>query len=256
MTNADPRLATFENYDDICVYMSRYLYLMQSVPAVEGEDTLLSLPSTTAKLTPSAIRAAVSAQDVEFLAAVNSTSKIQASAAKNYSATQAVAYAREWGDDRNPVYNSYLSDCTNFVSQCLVAGDIPMERPTGLLPTGVSATTDYWYSIRYEEWHGNSYQYRWYETSSFINVDALRTYLSHVGISVTESGNIDIIQNYAQPGDIVQLRNSGGDWYHSIIITGGTTGNRTYCGHSTNRIDYPVSSITGATYFRIISINY
>lgn len=256
MTEADPQLAAFENYDDICVYMSRYLYQMQTVPVTEGENFLLSLPSAASVLTPSEIRIAVSTQDAEFLATIDSQSQVQTISANNYNATQAVAYAREWGNARNPIYNSYLSDCTNFVSQCLVAGGIPMEKPTGLLPTGIYGTTDYWYSIRYEEWHGNSYQYKWHETSSFINVDDLNTYLFHIIISVIESGNIDAVQNYAQPGDIVQLKNSGGDWYHSIIITGGTTGNRTYCGHSTNRIDYPVSSITNTTEFRIISIKY
>jgi hypothetical protein len=229
---------------------------MQSVSATEGENILLPLSSASATLTPSEIRSAVSAQDAELLSMINLQPKSQTRTTSNYSTSQAVAYARQWGNSRNPIYNSYLSDCTNFVSQCLVAGGIPMEKPTGSVPTGIYKTTDYWYSIRYEEWHGNSYQYKWYESSSFVNVDELYSYLSHVGISIIESGNIDAVQNYAQPGDIVQLKNSGGDWYHSIIITGGTTGDRTYCGHSTNRIDYPVSSITNTTTFRIISIKY
>ncbi|WP_142414932.1 amidase domain-containing protein [Hathewaya massiliensis] len=52
----------------------------------------------------------------------------------NYNRDNAVNYARKWALGRNPAYLDFEDlggDCTNFVSQCVHAGGIPMdiERP-------------------------------------------------------------------------------------------------------------------------------
>ena len=43
-----------------------------------------------------------------------------------YNRNKVVAYAKKWYNGRNGQYYSYGQDCTNFVSQCLYAGGIPM----------------------------------------------------------------------------------------------------------------------------------
>ena len=44
---------------------------------------------------------------------------------RRYDRDRALTYAREWAMSRNPLFIDYTGfggDCTNFVSQCLVAG--------------------------------------------------------------------------------------------------------------------------------------
>lgn len=44
-----------------------------------------------------------------------------------YNRLEAVKYAERWWDDRNPAYQNFQDNCTNFISQCLYAGDTPMR---------------------------------------------------------------------------------------------------------------------------------
>ena len=47
-----------------------------------------------------------------------------------YNREAAVSYARRWALGRNPAYMDYElwgGDCTNFISQCLRSGQIPMD---------------------------------------------------------------------------------------------------------------------------------
>ncbi|WP_188067262.1 amidase domain-containing protein [Brevibacillus brevis] len=46
--------------------------------------------------------------------------------AGGYNAANAVAYAERYWNTTNPVYPRFTDDCTNFISQCLHAGGIPM----------------------------------------------------------------------------------------------------------------------------------
>ncbi len=48
-----------------------------------------------------------------------------------YDREKAVAYARKWALSHNPVfgnYENYGGDCTNFISQCIHAGNIPFDH--------------------------------------------------------------------------------------------------------------------------------
>lgn len=44
-----------------------------------------------------------------------------------YNGALAAAYAEEWWDRRNPAFPAFPVDCTNFVSQCLLAGGLVMR---------------------------------------------------------------------------------------------------------------------------------
>ena len=64
---------------------------------------------------------------------------------KRYERQKAIDYARAWALGRNPVYHDYEKyggDCTNYISQCLHAGNIPFDE------SGRDVTMKwYWYSI-------------------------------------------------------------------------------------------------------------
>lgn len=99
----------------------------------------------------------------------------------------------------------------------------------------------------------------WDITSSFINVADLYTYLVYyAGVGVITTSSLATLQSQASAGNIVQIKRDG-VWFHSVIITGGTTGNLTYCGHTNDWLDNPVSSFSEAspvyTDYRIIRVH-
>ncbi len=67
------------------------------------------------------------------------------SRSSTYNREQAVAYAETHWDTPNPAYAYLTVDCTNFVSQCLHAGGIPMQY-TGNRGSG------WWYRGKGENW--------------------------------------------------------------------------------------------------------
>ena len=44
-----------------------------------------------------------------------------------YDRLSAVQYAERWWNSYNPAYKKFENDCTNYISQCLHAGDAPMH---------------------------------------------------------------------------------------------------------------------------------
>lgn len=44
-----------------------------------------------------------------------------------YDRESAVRYAEKWWNKRNPAFPAFAVDCTNYVSQCLLAGGAPMR---------------------------------------------------------------------------------------------------------------------------------
>jgi Putative amidase domain len=46
--------------------------------------------------------------------------------ASGYNANKAVEYAHRYWNSPNPAYPHFTDDCTNFISQCLHAGELPM----------------------------------------------------------------------------------------------------------------------------------
>lgn len=253
------KLLTFENdeslkalpqYENIKIYASEYLTQIDNPNATVSKDGRMQLNKAEEAKTIADIKEEAKVETMEAMAET-SVELPSAEANAAYSDSKAVAYARKWALSYNPLYNSHAikGDCTNFVSQCVIAGGKSMKKPSPV-PIGIKSTTTHWYSIRYEEWHTNNYVYRWNESTSFIRVTDFFTYWKNNGISTAYYSTKNAAQNGAAIGDVVQLKNGDGKWYHSIIITGGSKGNRTFCAHSDPHKDKPVSGISGAVSYR------
>lgn len=70
-----------------------------------------------------------------------------------YNREKAVAYAHRWAYGFNPVYGNFTDmggDCTNFLSQCLHAGGLPMNyRPvTGWFYNSLSSRAPAWTGVQ------------------------------------------------------------------------------------------------------------
>ncbi|MBR5438166.1 MAG: amidase domain-containing protein [Clostridia bacterium] len=116
-----------------------------------------------------------------------------------YDRERAVDYARRWAFDRNPRFYDFSEiggDCTNFVSQCLFAGSAVMNFTPVFGWYYLSA------SNRTASWTGVEYLY------NFLTTNEGDGPFGHV-----------VGEDEAEAGDIIQLGNADGDFYHTVLIT-------------------------------------
>lgn len=113
-------------------------------------------------------------------------------------------YADRWWNSANPKYQHFAVDCTNYVSQCLFAGGLPMDY-TGRRDSG------WWY----QGYSGGSE--RW--SYSWAVSDSLQRYLlagSSPRRGVRKSDPRELLV-----GDVIFYDWDGdGRWQHSTIVTG------------------------------------
>ncbi|EOW9530499.1 amidase domain-containing protein [Bacillus cytotoxicus] len=114
-----------------------------------------------------------------------------------YNRLEAVKYAERWWDNRNPVYRNFPDNCTNFVSQCLHAGEIPM--------TGYPNIRKGWWQ------RGNQWSWSWAVAHSFYwYLSGSTTGLRAKSVEKPE----DLIL-----GDIIAYDfENDGRWNHTTIV--------------------------------------
>lgn len=116
-----------------------------------------------------------------------------------YDRGKAVAYAQYWAYRRNPAYLDFSDlggNCTNFVSQCLYAGSGVMN-----------------YTPTYG-WYYNTSEDR---TASWTGVEYLYNFLTQNQGDGPYGKEVSIQQ--VMPGDVAQLSNEEGVFYHTVLIT-------------------------------------
>ncbi len=116
-----------------------------------------------------------------------------------YDRQAAVTYAHRWAYGRNPAYLDFEAlggDCTNFASQVLLAGGLPMDY----LPV-----------------YGWFYRDGWRRTASWTGVEYLYRYLLALDRLGTSQARVVPLAD-VEPGDIVQLSFSPGRYHHSPVV--------------------------------------
>ena len=146
---------------------------------------------------------------------------------REYNRERAVAYALRWALDRNPLFFDFTGgggNCTNFVSQCILAGCCQMNF-----------TPDFgWYYLspddRAAAWTGVEFFYNFITGNTEGIGDGLGPFGREVGR-----------ETLLLPGDIIQLGRDDGDFYHTLIVTG--YNRRTYLvsAHSNDARNRPLS---------------
>ena len=148
---------------------------------------------------------------------------------KEYNRARAVEYARRWALSRNPLFTNFAGrggDCTNFVSQCLYAGSCQMNF-----------TPDFgWYYIdqndRAPAWSSVEFFYDFLTgRQDFLQMNGA---IGPYGLEVDSTGAIE--------GDVVQLADETGDFYHTLIISGFSEGQTLVCAHTNDALDKPLST--------------
>ena len=153
-----------------------------------------------------------------------------------YSSQPAISYAQTWYNRINqPLYNYYPgADCTNFVSQCLIAGGLDLSAAGG---------RDAWGSI--------------------INHEYLKTYLTSIGASSVTQTKAQVLAGdepgWFLPGDVAILEDNGTGGHCVIAVTGSAT---QYCGVAAHTYDVwdkkiatyfgPGTTFTHVTYYDVV----
>ena len=137
-----------------------------------------------------------------------------------YERGQALEYARRWALGRNPLFYNFTGqggDCTNFISQCLLAGCLVMN----------CRETFGWYyhspRLRAPAWTG--VQYLW----NFLSGNA------GAGPYGREAELAELVT-----GDLVQLGGEDGRYYHTLFICGRRGGELLIAAHSFDAFERPL----------------
>ena len=130
---------------------------------------------------------------------------------REYNREQAVRYARRWAFGRYPLFYDFSAvggNCTNFVSQCLLAGTCQMNF----------TPTFGWYYISPEErapaWTGVEFLYNFLTSNTGTGPFA----------RLLDAG--EAVRGGLMPGDVIQLGRinrrgeAEGDYYHTLLVTG------------------------------------
>lgn len=115
-----------------------------------------------------------------------------------YNRDAAVRYAETWWNGRNPAFPNFDVDCTNYISQCLLAGGAPMHG----------------YPNREKGWwiNGGTWSFSWSTAHS------LRWYLatSTTGLTARQVATAEQLEL----GDVIVYDFQGdGRFDHSTIVT-------------------------------------
>ncbi len=158
-----------------------------------------------------------------------------------YDRELAVQYAKQWALSRNPLFTDFTGrggNCTNFVSQCLLAGGSVMD---------FTPTFGWYYrsvNDRAPAWTGVDFLYDFLTDSG--DFGAMPNKQGPYGEIATTRRQVEL-------GDVIQLADENGSFYHTLIISGFTSNDILVCAQSDNALDRPLSTYPYAS-LRIIHI--
>ena len=163
---------------------------------------------------------------------------------KPYDRERAVEYARRWALSRNPLFYDFTGgggNCTNFVSQSVLAGALTMN------PT----ETFGWYYASLDD-----------RSPSWTGVREFYEFMCGLGDFPPKQERIgpfcnEVMREMVQIGDVIQLGNARGEFYHSLLISGFEDGDILICAQSNDALDRPLSSYRYATarFLHVVGVN-
>ena len=141
---------------------------------------------------------------------------------KEYIRQNAVLYAKKYALVRNPLFYTFEGiggNCTNFASQCVLAGSCTMNY----------APIYGWYYLsinrRSASWTGVDFFYNFMTSNTDVG-----PFGKEVDISLVE------------PGDLIQLKNSEGRFYHTLVVVRSEENEIYICANSNDALERPLSS--------------
>ena len=158
---------------------------------------------------------------------------------KPYNRERAVEYALRWALDRNPLFVDFTGiggTCTNFVSQCVLAGSCTMNY-----------TPDFgWYYISADD-----------RAPAWSSVDYFFDFMTGTPLFAEQNGGVGpyatvVERDAVTLGDVIQYANRNGNWYHTVLITGFDGDEILVSAQSDNARNRPLSSYANAVQYRFL----
>ena len=153
---------------------------------------------------------------------------------KPYDRERAVNYAETWALRRNPLFLNFAGrggDCTNFTSQCLLAGSCTMDF-----------TPDFgWYYINV-----NDRAPAWTSVAFFYDFLTEQPVFSSQNEGIGPFGR-EVRAREIEVGDFIQLADEEGDYYHTLIITGFEPNDILICAHTDDALNRRLSTYNYAS---------
>ena len=160
---------------------------------------------------------------------------------KPYRRDRAVEYAKRWALDRNPLFIDFTGiggNCTNFVSQSVLAGSCTMNYTQNFG----------WYYISEDD-----------RAPAWSSVEYFYDFMTGAPSFASQNGGVgpfarEVMRGEAELGDVIQYANRMGDWYHTVIITGFDGDEILVSAQSDDAIDRPLSSYRNAVTQRFLHV--
>ena len=160
---------------------------------------------------------------------------------KPYNRERAVNYAETWALRRNPLFLNFAGrggDCTNFTSQCLLAGSCTMDF-----------TPDFgWYYISSDDRAP-----AWTAVAFFYDFITEQPLFAGANQGIGPFGR-EVRAREVELGDFIQLADEAGDYYHTLIITGFEPNDILICAHTDDALNRRLSTYNYST-LRFIHID-
>lgn len=147
----------------------------------------------------------------------------------SYSRTDAVAYAKKWALGVNPEYGHFGEDCTNFISQALIAGGWKMIHGDAC---GDVKNQHVWWFRRDACWH---------LTSRNTHCSWTWSVARYFYAFLVRSGRTSSLDNIwdLELGDVLQMDFGDGHIKHTMMLTKKTDDNLYLSYHSLDKLDEP-----------------
>lgn len=172
----------------------------------------------------------------------------------DYDAQSAVDYALKHAKERNLDYPEYDKNCTNFVSQCLVAGGMTMnEGPPPDEKSRIKHVDDkdkwYCYSSQFAENKPPNHSL----SLPFVNTMAFIEYwVDYRGAMLNKYSNTfdgrDELLLTVEKGDVFLLYDENGDAVHIGLITDVKSNDAFFCANTIDHFELSVCNINSAVY--------
>jgi hypothetical protein len=141
---------------------------------------------------------------------------------KEYNRVNVQTYAAKWALARNPLFEDFSlwgGDCTNFASQCILAGSCTMNF-TDTFGWYFNSTSD-----RSPSWTGVEYLYNFLIDNKGVGPFA----------KLVTAGSLEL-------GDIIQLGGRTGSYYHTLVVTGFNNVTYLVSTHTDDAFDRPLNT--------------
>lgn len=145
----------------------------------------------------------------------------------DYDRRRAFEYALRWAYKRNPLFYDFSDsggDCTAFVSQCIFAGCCRMNF----------TETFGWYYVSVND-----------RAPAWSGVEFLYNFLTSNEGDGPFGGEVTLRET--RTGDVIQLADSDGDYYHTLLVIGRNGDDILVASHTIDSFARPLSSYSYAS---------